>query len=164
MSAQLSASSGSRQRLEQGAHVSAVTHLRAGLLRVWLLGGPGQALGPHLTGRAPGLASGRKEKAWSLPQAMVARAPDVAWARPEPVRQVKMVQKSGLSHWLDLWKVEEGGAEERKNQKVALMLDGVGTINRIRRDSVLVPNSLLPVSPSQWAPPPCTGPASWSLP
>ena len=146
--------------MEQGAHVSAVTHLRAGLLLVWLLGGPGQALGPHLTG----LASGRKEKAWSLLQTMVARAPDVAWARPEPVRQVKMVQKSGLSHWLDLWKVEEGGAEERKNQKVALMLDGVGTINRIRRDSVLVPNSLLPVSPSQWAPPPCTGPASWSLP
>lgn len=54
---------------------------------------------------------------------MVARVPDVTGGRPEPVCRVKMVQKSGLSHWLDLRKVEEGGGQERKKQKVALMPD-----------------------------------------
>lgn len=62
------------------------------------------------------LRSGRKE-AWGLGQVKVARALGVTWARPKPVYRARMVQKSGLSNWLNPWRVEKERGEERKGSK-----------------------------------------------
>lgn len=60
---------------------------------------------------------------WGLGQVMVARALGVTGARSKPVYRAKMVQKWGFSNWLNPWKVEKEGGEERKYQRVTLMLE-----------------------------------------
>lgn len=104
--AHVSPSSGSRLGQEQRIHVAPIIHLGARLLLVWLLQVLGQVLGPRLRSRALVLRSGRKE-VWGLGRVMVARALGVTGARPKPVYRAKMVQKLGLSNWLNPWRRKE---------------------------------------------------------
>lgn len=72
---------------------------------------------PHLRSGALVLRRGRKE-VWGLGRVMVTRARGVTRPKPKPVYRAKMVQKSGLSNWLNPWKEEKKGGEERKDQRV----------------------------------------------